>query len=105
MAMADAMKIRVIAFKDGDQWVAQCLEYDIAAQAADLETVHARLMMALDAERAESMRLHDKPFAGIDPAPQHFLDMWSRRSGVFNPRRPSDLKADGCVALDMALCA
>jgi hypothetical protein len=26
------------------------------------------------------MRQHNRPFAGIDPAPERFLRMWERRS-------------------------
>ncbi len=31
--------IRAVIFQDGDLWVAQCLEYDIGAQAFDVDTV------------------------------------------------------------------
>lgn len=75
--MQEQKEIRVITYKDGDLWVAQCLEYDIAAHAADLETLHARLLVALDAEREESVRRNGVPFAGIDPAPARFHEMGS----------------------------
>src|SRR5258708_2272560 len=103
--MPESDRIRVITFKDGEMWVAQCLEYDISAQAADLDTLHDRLLITLDADRGESIKRHGRPFAGIDPAPRHFHEMWEKRSGVFNPRRPSRLPTDGHVNLDMALCA
>lgn len=31
-------------------WVAQCLEHDVSAQAADLETVRVRIEVAIEAE-------------------------------------------------------
>jgi hypothetical protein len=72
--------IRVIVFQDTGTWVAQCLEYDIGAQAPDLDTLRDRLEATLKAEFLESVDRHKKPFAGIDPAPERFHRMWERRS-------------------------
>ena len=98
--MGDTKQIRVIAYKDGDLWVGQCLEYDIGAQAPDLEQLHRRLVLVIDAERRESMKRHGKPFAGIAPSPAHFQDMWETAAGEFRPRR-----ADDRVDIEMALRA
>ena len=100
--MAD--KIRVIFFKDGDLWCAQCLEYDIGAQAADLDTVRRRFDMALSIERKTSIELCGKPYAGIDPAPEHFHEMWEKRSREFQSE--SLVRHDGnSVPAHFALCA
>jgi hypothetical protein len=72
--------IRVIVFQDADYWVAQCLEYDIGAQADDVDTLMARLEVALKAEFNESMERHGKAFEGIEAAPQRFQSMWERRA-------------------------
>jgi hypothetical protein len=72
--------IRAIVFQDNGMWVAQCLEYDIGAQAHDLDTLHDRLKVTLRAEFLESMSRHKKPFAGIGRAPERFFRMWERRS-------------------------
>ena len=96
-------QIRVIMFRDANLWVAQCLEYDIGVQAPDLETLEARLSVALEVERETSLEQFGAPFAGIDPAPPHFHEMWEKRSGGFSPNHPSSIR-DG-VHLDMALCA
>lgn len=101
--MTDSHELRVIMFRDGNQWVAQCLEYDIGAQASDLETLEARLGVALDAEFETSMEVHGTPFAGIDPAPPHYHEMWERRSGEFKPSHPSEIKDD--FRFELALCA
>ena len=71
--------IRIIVFKEEGQWVAQCLEFDISAQADDLDTLNERLMVTLQAELKESVERHGKPFAGIEPAPKKFHMMWDRR--------------------------
>ena len=98
--------IRVIVFSDCDQWVAQCLEYDIGAQAPDLDTLRARLSVALDMELTESIRQNDAPFAGIEPAPQRFHDMWEHRSRAFGPESIMELSGAGRpVSVNMGLAA
>lgn len=72
--------IRVIAFQDDGQWVAQCLEYDIGAQADDIDTLRTRFEVVLTAELKESIERNGEPFAGIAPAPERFHAMWDRRS-------------------------
>jgi hypothetical protein len=96
--------IRAVLFQDGDLWVAQCLEYDIGAQAHDLDTVRRRLGLAIEIERCTSLEIHEKEFVGIDRAPARFFEMWEKRSRVFESK--SGVKKDGkSLALDLALCA
>jgi hypothetical protein len=71
--------IRVVVFQDGDMWVAQCLEYDIGAQADDIDTLNERLNVVLKSELKESLARGNAPFAGISPAPQRFQNMWEHR--------------------------
>lgn len=103
--MSEPDSIRVIAFQEGDAWVAQCIEYDIGAQAANLEELNERLMIAIKAEREESIRRCGAAFAGIPPAPPHFSRMWERRSGSFHPTRPTELRDGDTVKVDLALAA
>ena len=70
--------IRVIMFRDGDMWVAQCLEYDIGVQAEDIDTLSDRLKVVLKTEFRVSA--DGKPFDGIEPAPERFQQMWERRA-------------------------
>lgn len=88
--MTTGTKIRVIAFKEDDLWVAQCLEYDIGAQAPDLETLNLRLRLALMLEAKESEKNNGEPFSGIEKAPQHYFDLWDKRAGDFNPKTDGD---------------
>ena len=78
--MTDTIRVRVLVFKDDGLWVAQCLEYDIGAQAANLDTLHDRMMVVFKAELKESVERHGKPFAGIDKAPERFHKMWGHRA-------------------------
>ncbi len=74
--------IRVIIFKDGDLWVAQCLEYDIAAQAGDLDTLRSRLLVTVRAEAEAGVEYNGEAFKGIGPAPRHFHEMWETEGGA-----------------------
>lgn len=92
--MTDSSQIRAILFREGDSWIAQCLEYDIGAQADDLDSLQERLFVALDMEYETSLRITGEPFGGIPPAPKHYYRMWSEQSGVFSPTAPAPCGAD-----------
>ena len=83
--MADTPTIRVVAFCEADKWVAQCVEYDIGAQADDLDKAKLLFSIALDAEVAESVRRHGRPFEGIPAAPERFEKMWADQNSTFGP--------------------
>ncbi|HVC54350.1 MAG TPA: hypothetical protein VND95_00245 [Stellaceae bacterium] len=98
-------QIRVILFKEGDLWVGQCLEYDIGAQARDLDELRARLTVAIEAERRESIERCGSAFAGIAQAPPYFHELWEKRSGNFEPRYPTKLRDGDNVTLELAIAA
>ena len=92
--------IRVIVFNEGDMWAAQCLEYDIGAQANTLEELKERIEAAIDAECRESLARNGARFAGILPAPSHYERMWNKQAGRFTPETSfSD------HSVEYALCA
>ena len=71
--------IRAVVIRDGDMWAAQCLEYDIGAQASSMDALLDRLACVIDAERAESMeRSGGEAFVGIPKAPKYFWDLWEK---------------------------
>ena len=102
--MSTADPIRVLLSKEGEHWVAQCLEYDIGAQARDLDQLRKRLVVAIQAEREGSLR-HGKPFAGIGPAPRHYYDLWLRRAGEFKPVHPAVVTDAPDIAIEFGLAA
>jgi len=65
-------RIRVVAYRDGDVWVAQCIEYDISAQGANFESAMKRLEIVVNAECEYTKNKFGQPFANIDPAPDAF---------------------------------
>src|SRR5690348_3836100 len=97
--------IRAIMFKEGDLWVGQCLEYDIGAQARDLDELRARLTIAVEVEKRESIERCGTPFAGIPAAPRYFHELWERRSVNYQPRNPTDLRDCNSLELELALAA
>src|ERR1700743_3710305 len=94
--------IRVVIFKDDDLWVAQCLEYDIDAQARDLKSLEQHLSLTLALEYEESVKVHGAPFAGIEKSPQQYFDMWEEFSrNKFSPESTDEEN----YRLQRALCA
>lgn len=69
--MSDAEKkaVRVIARKEGECWIANCVEYDISAQGADLGQVRRRMEVALELECEFALQHTGEPFGGIPAAP------------------------------------
>ena len=56
----------------------QCLEYDISAQASDIESVKQEFLRLLEArvEVAQELNISD-PFGKLSKAPRHFFDMYN----------------------------
>ena len=71
--------LRVLAFEEAGQWVGQGLEYDIGAQAPDLEELKYRLQVAIRAEHEISTKETGVSFHGIGPAPRRFFERWDER--------------------------
>ena len=67
--------MRVILFQEEGMWVAQCLEYDIAAHGEtviDAKEAYARVFAA---QVIMAFQLDEEPLANIDKAPQQYWDM------------------------------
>ena len=74
--MQNEPTIRILVFKDGDMYVAQCLEYDIAACASTMKELRNDILGTIECYRQESVDRSGNPFQGIDPAPQDLHKMW-----------------------------
>lgn len=68
--------LRVVAFREGETWVAQCLEYDIQAQGSSFQCANRRLRAAVASEAKYTSEEHGTPFEGIDPAPKMYVDLF-----------------------------
>jgi hypothetical protein len=101
--MSEIGQIRVLVAKEGDYWVAQCLEYDIGAQARDLDQLRNRLIATIEDEFEESMHRRGKLFDGIDPAPQYFHELWTKRAKSFGPSQPTVVKNQQEINIEFGL--
>jgi hypothetical protein len=68
--------LRTVLLEEGGGWSAQCLDYDIAAQAATLLDLHDELTRVLVAHVAASIQLGREPFSTIKPAPKKFWELY-----------------------------
>lgn len=73
-----AIAISAVLFQEEDWWIAQCLEYDLSAQAKTLPDLHYELERVLVSHLVVSAELGQDPFTGFEPAPQKFWDMYSQ---------------------------
>ena len=65
----------MVIFKDGNWWIAQCLNYDIAALAGTLEDVLYEIQRMLVGRIIMAEKLGIDPFEGIPPAPKWYRDI------------------------------
>ena len=72
--------LRAIVFRDGDLYVAQCIDYDIAVQAADVPAVLDRLQLTLEAEHAVCAAKGQRMCDCLVPAPNYYHELWAKRS-------------------------
>jgi hypothetical protein len=70
--------IRTVSFKEGDWWVAQCLDVDIAAQAKTERDLCYEIGRLLVGRILASEKLGVEPFASLPPAPRRYWDMFFR---------------------------
>ena len=99
--------VRVLVFREDEMWLAQCVEYDIGAQATDLATLQRRFKATLSADVEESVLRHGAPFVGIDKAPACYERMWQEAEGNFSARDKASVTPPNSshVEYEMALCA
>jgi len=69
-------KINAIAFKEGDAWVIQGIEYDIVAHTDDVTTLPQAFMRAVMENMIVTEHLGRKPLEGIKPAPERFRTLY-----------------------------
>jgi hypothetical protein len=102
--MTSAFNIRAVLFEEGDWWCAQCLEYDITAQAHSLPELRYELERVLFAHICANVELGRQPFQGLEPAPKKFWKMYDstplRLEGDedFSFRSPTEMTLPAVIA-------
>lgn len=82
------LDVRAVAFREGDQWVIQCLEYDITAHAPDPARLPQALSRAIVERAAIAAHLGKEPFKTLPRAPQRFHEMFDRAHTAVSSVRP-----------------
>ena len=70
-------EISVIVFRRGKWWIAQCLQYDIGAQAFTAEDAIYEIQRSLVGHVLISVKHERQPFAGLGRAPQAYWNMFT----------------------------
>ena len=98
--------LRIVIFRQGDWWVAQCLEHNLVTVVRELADIDAELQRFLTVQIAVSRDCGVEPFTGLPPARHRFWAMYegaphwtskSRRLGL-----PAELNADAVVEMRIA---
>lgn len=85
--------INAVVFRDGDAWVIQGVEYDIAAHVSKITDLPRAFERALVANVVVSAHLGRAPLEGVPPAPQQFRDMLDRaEQQIVAPRAKASLR-------------
>ena len=96
--MATNSTISVLAFQEGNSWSAQCLEHDIATQAATLPDLYYEVERMLMGHVAVAAKLGREPFAGIGPAPKRYWKMYELAALTVQGKRHAFLASKPCAA-------
>lgn len=76
------LHLQVVLFRERagaeDVWVAQCLEYDIAAQGKDLDEAKSAFERTFAGEVLLALESGEVPLASVPPAPRRFREMFAR---------------------------
>jgi hypothetical protein len=78
MKNSQSFSVSVLLHKDGDAWVAQCLEYDVAAQGVDIPDAKDNFLSTLEAQIRFDLADGKVPLVGLPPAPRSYRDHLGR---------------------------
>jgi len=79
--------VRVLFYRSGDTWIAQCIEYDIAAFASTIEALPRAFERAVAANACANRDLGRQGLDGIESAPAPFRELAERSPFRLEPRR------------------
>src|ERR1700733_2304681 len=85
----DTIKLNVVVYEDGDLWVAQAIEFDIAARADKPSKLPRAFERALVANLSINHELGRVGLERIAPAPPEFRDMFEKAR-----RKPSEIDGE-----------
>ena len=77
--------INAVAFKEGDAWIAQGIEFDIVAHAHERAKLSSAFARAVLENVAITRHLGRAALEGIKPAPDYFREMFKRAKTEISP--------------------
>ena len=87
------VEISAVVFQEEDWLVAQCLQYDIAAQAKSLNDLQYELERSLVAHIVLNTDAELVPFDALPPAPQIYWEMFEQGLRLETEKRPFRMPA------------
>jgi len=72
------LDLRVLVLQEGDYWVAQCLEHDVAAQGKTPKQLAHALNSALVGHAAIAQLHREKFFENMSPAPKFYHELYDQ---------------------------
>ena len=78
-------RIRAVVFREGDWWIIQLLEYDLATQVRRLEDVPSVFRRLILGQMEANAALGVEPFHGFSRAPKRFWEMYERARTLIAP--------------------
>lgn len=82
----ERIELSVVAYQDDGIWIAQCVEYDIAASASTLPALERAFERAVAANLCVNHDLGRNALDGIPPAPSDFKAMFDDAALDVTPR-------------------
>jgi hypothetical protein len=89
------IKLRVVVFREGNVWVAQGVDYDIAAHGKDMGALMRTFERMLVENMAITTHLGRQPLEGVKPAPERFRLMYESAEAKVAPTRERPLSSAG----------
>lgn len=84
--------IRAVVYKEGEWWIVQLLEYDLATQVRRFEDVPGEFRRLILAQILVNAECGVEPFHGFSKAPRRFWEMYERARALVNPTRLADTR-------------
>jgi hypothetical protein len=94
--VTDRFQINAVAFKEGDAWVVQGIEYDIVAHAHEVTALPNAFIRAVLENIVITEHLGKRALEGIRPAPERFRELFEEAQVEMRPTR-RNAKADVSV--------
>ena len=86
--------LNIVLMEYPEYWSAQCLQYDIGAQAQSLDDVMYELQRSIMGHFAICNQLEVEPFSNLPAAPRRYWKLWDHaKTGVSSEPSPFRLPA------------